>query len=288
MRFNTTTLTLALLFGPAAALAQPGTEPAPAADNPWVIKFEPAAWYVAANGSFRLPGSAGAGNGSAFTAGDLNLDSPRTSPMGELHLRRGDWRIGLRGLGFSTDDRGAAPGSADQIGAAPFAAGDTLRSSIDLLTFAADGAYAFHTFESGTLASGGATFRSTLLALAGVRAIDASVDTLVFTPGSSIPSAAAGGDAFHAHPYAGLRWEMEVYEDITIDLLGSIGGLSIGDSESWSADIIVGFQWNPTPHLGAQIGYRQLLFGIENGSAPVEFSWQGGLAGVYAGATLRF
>ena len=51
---------------------------------------------------------------------------------------------------------------------------------------------------------------------------------------------------------------------------------------------MVGFQWDPTANFGAQIGYRQLLFGLEADDAPAEFAWQGGLAGVYAGAVVRF
>jgi hypothetical protein len=289
------TLTLAILLSPPAALAQgesapdnQSTEVITLVAEPWTIKFEPAVWYTATSGDIRMPGAAGSGNGLTLSVAELDLDSPRASPMGELLLRRGDWRIGLRGVGFSTDNRGSSPATGGQFGAAAFAAGDTLRSSVDLTTFAADGAYAFHTFESGTLDSGGAKVRSTLLALGGIRAIDASAETLVFSPGSSAPSGTAKGDAFHAHPYAGLGWELEIYEDFTIDLLGTMGGLSIGNAESWSTDIIVGFQWNPTPHFGAQIGYRQLLFGVERGEAPSEFAWQGGLAGVYAGATLRF
>ncbi len=289
MRTTTTlALSLALLLGPAALLAQDDTEIIESAPDPWTIKFEPAVWYVATNGNIRLPGTTSSGNGSTFSDATLNIDSPRLSPFGELQLRRGDWRIMVQGLGFSTDDRDSLRRGSGQIGDAPYTAGDTLRSSLDLFTFAVDGAYALHTFEAGTLDSGHPKLRATLLAIAGVRALDVSIDTQVFAPGSSTPSATAGGDAFHAHPYAGFRGEMDIYEDFTLDFVSSIGGLSIGDSESWSVDIMVGFQWNPTPHFGTQIGYRQLLFGIEKGKAPAEFAWNGGLAGLYAGATFRF
>ncbi|VAX38344.1 hypothetical protein MNBD_PLANCTO03-227 [hydrothermal vent metagenome] len=282
-------LAMTLVLGAPAVLAQDAPpEPLDSTPDPWTIKFEPNAWYVATSGNIALPGSAGSGNGSTFSVATLNLDSPRLSPLGELQLRRGDWRINAQGLGFSTDDRSSVRLGSGQIGDAPYSAGDTLRSSIDLFIFAVDGAYALHTYETGILDSGQPKFRATLLALAGVRAIDASVDAQVFGPGASLPSATAGGNGFNAHPYAGLRGEMDIYEDFTIDLLGSVGGFSLGESQSWSADIMVGFQWNPTPHFGAQIGYRRLLFGIERGEAPTEFAWNGSLAGVYVGATLRF
>lgn len=277
---------IVLLLGAAGAAAQQDPAPLAPAPTPWTVKFEPAAWYVAVNGNVRLPGTASAGNGESFTVADLNIDSPRLSPFGELQLRRGDWRISIEGLGLSIGDRGASPSGANQIGGASFAGGDTLRTSMDLTTFSVDGGYAFHRFQAGQLDSGGAKVRSTLLALGGIRAIDLSIDTQVFSSGSL--SGSASGDGLHAHPYAGLRWELEFLEDFTIDVVGAVGGMKTGDTESWSADIWVGFQWNPTPYLGAQIGYRQLLMGLEEDSAPAEFAWQGGLAGVYAGATLRF
>jgi hypothetical protein len=126
------------------------------------------------------------------------------------------------------------------------------------------------------------------MAVGGVRALDVSVDSVVLPMGSTGESGSAGDDALHAHPYAGVRWELEIREQFTIDLEVTLGGFESGDSESWSSDILVGFQWNPTQHFGAQIGYRQLLLGIESDEAPQEFAWQGGLAGVYAGVTLRF
>ena len=180
-------LVMTLLLGAPAVRAQEAPELLEAAPDPWTIKFEPTAWYTATSGNITLPGSTGAGNGSTFAVATLDLDSPRLSPLGELQLRRGDWRISAQGLGFSTDERGTVPLSSGQIGDASYAAGDTLRSSIDLFTFAVDGAYALHTYETGRLDSGQPKFRATLLALAGLRAIGASIDAEVFAPGSSVP-----------------------------------------------------------------------------------------------------
>lgn len=251
--------------------------------TPWTLKFEPSAWYVAANGTARLPGSASAGNGQSFEVADLNLDSPRLMPAGELMLRRGDWRFRIMASGLDVDDRGVSASSPGQVGDVPFGSGDTLRSSLEVMTLAADAEFAFHTYNSEP---GSVPITSTVFALGGIRAIDAEISSQVVSGGSAVGT--ASGDALHAHPYAGVRWELVLARDFTIDLTTSIGGLSFGDGESWSSDILVGFQWNPTEHFGLQAGYRQLLFGIETDEAPTEFAWQGGLAGVYAGATLRF
>lgn len=265
------------------ALAQgdlPTIEPV---EEPWILKFEPAGWYVAANGDVRLPGSASAGNGQSFMVDELNLDSPRIMPMGELHLRRGDWRFRVMGSGLDTDSRGVAATAAGQIGAAAFGSGDTIRSSLQVVNFAADGQYAFYHYRSEP---GSIEVTSTLLGIGGVRAIDAEITAEVISGGTQ--TGTASGDAVSAHPYAGIRWELELARDFTIDFTTTLGGLALGESESWSSDILVGFQWNPTAHFGIQGGYRQLLLGIETNDAPGEFAWNGGLAGVYAGATLRF
>ncbi len=252
-------------------------------EEPWTLDFEPAGWYVAANGNVRLPGSAAAGNGQTFTVKELNLDSPRIMPLGEFQLRRGDWRFRLMGSGLDMDNRGTTSTFAGQIGDASFSPGDTVRSSLEAMTFAVDTQYAFYTYHSEP---GSVEIVSTLLGIAGVRMIDAEISAEVVSGGSL--TGAVGSNALHAHPYAGVRWELEIAREFTIDFTTTLGGLAFGDSESWSSDILVGFQWNPTAHFGIQGGYRQLLLGIETGDAPTEFAWNGGLAGVYAGATLRF
>ncbi|MDQ7012855.1 MAG: hypothetical protein Q9O74_03040 [Planctomycetota bacterium] len=252
-------------------------------EEPWILKFEPAGWYVAANGNVKLPGSTSAGNGQSFMVDELNLDSPRIMPMGEFQLRRGDWRIRVMGSGLDTDARGETATAAGQIGAAAVSPGDTIRSSLEVLTFAADAQYAFYTYNSEP---GSVEITSTLLGIAGIRAVDLEITAEVISGGTQ--TGTAGGDALQAHPYVGFRWELEIARDFTIDFTTTLGGLAFGDSESWSSDILVGFQWNPTPHFGMQGGYRQLLLGIETDDAPGEFAWNGGLAGVYAGATLRF
>lgn len=278
---------LVLLGACPAAIAQEGMPQEAVAiepvEEPWVLKIEPAAWYVAANGTARLPGTASAGNGQSFEVADLNLDSPRLMPVGELHLRRGDWRFRVMGSGLDMDNRGVVTTAAGQIGDVSFGAGDTLRSSLEVMTLAADAQYAFYTYQSEP---GSVDFTSTVLGLAGARAIDAEITSEVISGGSSAGS--ASGEALHAHPYVGIRWELEIAREFSIDFTTTLGGLSFGDSESWSSDILVGFQWNPTAHFGMQMGYRQLLFGLETDDAPGEFAWNGGLAGVYTGATLRF
>ena len=276
------------LSSAAKSTPNPATEPLSPARVPWTIDFEPAIWFTAPNGNIRLAGNSTTGNGQAFTAKDLNLDSTRISPFGEIQARRGKWRLALRGFNFGLNNQGVQVGSAGQIGSASFQPGDTLSSSMDLLSLSADVGYEISTTSRGFLDSGAPKYKLSVILLGGIRSIDTSFRSEVFRPGTSTPIATTQSDALHAHPYGGVRLEMELFEDFTIDLLSTLGGLTIGDTESWSSDILVGFQWNPTPHFGAQIGYRQLLMGIEQNNAPTEFSWQGGMAGLYGGTVIRF
>jgi hypothetical protein len=271
---------------PAAVLSLASVAPAQegrSGGEPWVVRFEPTAWYAAPNGTVRLPGSGSSGNGESFEIAGLNLDSPRFTPLGELQVGRGRWRARVMGTWFDSSDRGVEAGAGGQIGDAVFSPGDTLRSSLEMSTLAADGGYVVYRYESEP---GAVDVDSSVALLGGVRALDVSMRTEVVSGGSV--SGEASGDALHAHPYVGVRWQLELARDFAIDLTTSLGGLSFGDSESWSSDILVGFHWQPTPYLGVQAGYRQLLLGIETDEAPTEFAWQGGLAGVFAGATLRF
>lgn len=250
----------------------------------WTVRFEPAVWFVGASGDLRLPGTEASGNGQKLDMGDLNLDSPRASPFGELHLKREPWRITLSALAFSTGDRDFAPGGPGQLGPIAYDAGDVLDLSMEYVTFAATGGYEFLTAERGSTDDGGVQLRSRLVGFAGARFHDVDFDASLQTPGG----ASADADSLFAEPIVGLRWELDIHARFTIDVVGAAGAFGWGGQSSWSADILAGFTWRPVENLGVQIGYRQLIVGLKDGDDPQQLEWRGGLAGLYAGAVLRF
>mgnify|MGYP005847426119 CR=1 FL=1 len=250
----------------------------------WTIRFEPAIWFVGASGDLRLPGTEASGNGQKLDVGDLNLDSPRVSPFGELHLKRGPWRISLSAFVFSTGGRDFEAEGPGQLGPIAYDAGDLLDLSMDYATFAARGGYEFLTAERGTADDGGVQVRSRLVGFAGARFHDVDFDASLQVPGGASVSA----DRLFAEPIVGLRWELDIHERFTIDVVGAVGAFGWGEQSSWSADIIVGFTWRPIENFGVQVGYRQLVIGLKDGDFPEQFEWRGGLAGLYAGAVLRF
>ncbi|GIK19794.1 MAG: hypothetical protein DYG93_09270 [Leptolyngbya sp. PLA2] len=278
-------LLVALVSAVAASAQAVGQNETPlGGKDSWTVRFEPAVWFVGASGDLRLPGTEASGNGQKLDFGDLNLDSPRASPFGELHLKRGPWRISFSALALSSGGRDFAADGPGQLGPIAFDAGDVLDLSMDYVTFDTTGGYEFLTAERGTTENGGVQLRSRLIGFAGARFHDVDFDASLQAPDGVSVSA----DRLFAEPIVGLRWELDINERFTIDVVGAGGAFGWGDQSSWSADIGVGFTWRPVENLGVQVGYRQLVVGLEDGDAPERFEWRGSVAGLYAGAVLRF
>ena len=101
-------------------------------------------------------------------------------------------------------------------------------------------------------------------------------------------TASAAADEFFVEPIIGVRTELELARDFTIDLQVAGGGLPLGDKSSFSFDVAAGFQWRPIPNLGIQIGYRQLIYSLSDGKGTGEFKYSGALAGLFTGVVIRF
>ena len=101
------------------------------------------------------------------------------------------------------------------------------------------------------------------------------------------PSDAAESGAF-LHPEVGVKLNMDFGRDVTIDLQLAGGGAPTGSKQSYSVDVIAGFQWRPTAHFGLQAGYRALFFGAKTGAGENEFNFNGAMQGLYGGLVFRF
>jgi opacity protein-like surface antigen len=273
----------AALAAPAGASAQDAPEvPALRTLSEWTIDFEPAAWYVSPGGKIRLPGTPAAGNGQKLDAGSMNLDSPRLSPLGELHLRHADWRLSASAFGFDTDGRAVVADEAGQWGSLAFSPGDEIDASLDFRSADFLVAYRFFHRREGELEGGGFTYVPMLEAHGGLRFYDISVDAR--GPGGSVSA-----DRFFAEPFVGARFSMDLVENFSIDVQTSVGAFTDGGTgEVISWDALVGLQWLPTRNLGVQAGYRQLAFSLSDGKSPEKFEWRGAMAGLYVGLVLRY
>lgn len=262
---------------PAAPTPTPAATPADffsTQPERWTIQFEPAAWYVAPSGQVFLPGAPQGAPRSDFA--DLNLDSPRFTPFGELHLRSDQWRITLSGFAFSEQDRSATQVFTGQIGRLPFTAGDRLVSSFNIGAFEASGGYTFHPHQLQ-----GDQFKASIEPLGGMRFYN--VDFHITGPTGSTSS-----KDFFGHPFVGAKLSMDILRDFTIDVQLDAGYFPSDTGGATGYDILAGFMYRPTENVGIQIGYRDQAYFLRSGTGSSRFSYDGALQGVYLGAVVRF
>lgn len=262
--------------GPALGQEQRGPTPVGGSAGDWSVQFEPSVWFVAPGGKVGLPGG---------TAGarleDVNLDSPRLSPAGELRLVSGDWTVSISGLAMELNDRGFVADRAMSVGGLALAAGDRAESSIDFKSFEAVAAWAVP-LDYRLVGSPGGPYSARLDILGGARAFDVGFDI-------SSDSGSASGDGFWLTPIVGSKLTLDFSRRFTVDLQVDVGAFTDGDGHDlWTFDIWAGFMYRPTDNLGVQIGYRDLAFDLSTGDGSDRFVYRGALQGLYAGAVLRF
>ncbi len=280
-------LTIGTWVSHPAALAQSSEaripeHPAGAPGAPdWRFEIKPVAWYVAPGGDLRLPGNAVDGGGEQHNLSELNLDSPRFSPAGEVRAAHGDWRFTLGGVGFSVGDRGWVPDESGQIGSLGFDPGDAMVSSLDFASAQGSVGYRLWHEEKGRTEAGGPRIAAGLQGVGGLRIYDIDFEVRG-------PSDATSFDDVLGDPFLGATLTLGFVERFTIEVTVLLGYFSTGDDEAFSWDTMVGLAWHPRPYFALEVGYRQLAFDLTSGSGDEEFSWRGAMAGLYAGGSLRF
>jgi hypothetical protein len=245
----------------------------------WTLQFEPTAWYTAPGGRVKLPGSAPGVLGAPL--GDINLDSARIAPGGELHLYDGRWRITVGGFRLEQDDRGSTAAFAGQVGPVSFSPGDSIKASMDLTSVEATVAYRLD-IPDWMAGKPGSNYAGQFDVLGGVRLYDLSF-------GFTAPSGTTKEDETQAHPLIGAKWSMDVVQQFTIDVQIDLGGFTYGgDTFTYGYSINAGFIWRPQENVGVQVGYRDLAFELRSGPAGDRFEYRGALQGLYAGVVIRF
>ncbi|MFM9995465.1 MAG: hypothetical protein ACKVU4_06640 [Phycisphaerales bacterium] len=273
----------ACAIAPAPATAQESAEqtvpPAVGATrDAWTVRLEPAAWYAAPGGEFQIPGS----STSRLPADHSNMDSPRFAPFGEVHVAHDRYGFYAGAVVFNAEDRGWIALGPGTIGGVAFSAGDELTTTLDFVSAEAAGYYRLYRRPRGERKFGGFLYEPTWDVLVGARLYDVGLDV-------AAPAGVSSNDSFFAEPYVGLRFSMDLIEEVTVDVQATVGYFYDGaDRRSTSWDIIAGFQWNPSPNFGMQAGYRQLAFLLHDGDGSGAFEFNGALAGLYLGGTLRF
>lgn len=243
----------------------------------WRFQFEPSAWYAGASGKVRIAGApAGA---STVQINDLHLDNPRLTPAGELHVRTGDWRFSF-GTFFFTQNRLQTMSVPGQLGTVVFTPGNQVYSKIQQDEYVPVVGYEF--WKRKAEPNDAVQFLGRLEAFGGARLDSVKFD---FSQGAL----ASSQSEFFGQAILGIKGSMDIAEQFSIDLETSLGGWPGGSTNyAWSWDITVGFMWRPVPNVGVQIGYRNLFNEFRNGDGSQQFYYNGGLAGLFFGAVIRF
>lgn len=261
----------------------PVIEPLP---TDWTIRLEPFVGYIGPAGDLRLPSSTT--SGGTLELADLNLDSPRPVPMGRIHAKRGKWRFAFTGLGFIADDRGAVQNTAGQIGAVAFNAGDRLITDLSYESFDLLAGYRVWAHTSGPNDAGRTRLGASVDLMGGMRFHHADFDLRNTAPGAPGAARRASADEFFAEPVIGARLDLAFHERFGIEVESLAGGFWMGDRSSVSFSIDAGFAYRPVHWVGMKVGYRMLIFGLNDGDGAEEFEWNGSMAGLYFGAQFSF
>jgi hypothetical protein len=268
----------------AAKIPAPGTTSLEGPPERWSLRVEAGAWFVGLAGDATFSRTnPGAGSNQSVDVSELGMDGSRFSPLGEVHLMRGNWRWTARGMLYASDQTVVSEG-AGQVGDLAFGAGETIRTSLDFSSYQFEGAYQFAEWEKNPLDGGGYAVRSRLDAVFGLRMYDVEFELTSLT-GAGTPEVS---DEFFVEPQLGLQWTMELYEQLDVETQIMLGAMPADEVQSSSLDFMVGFTWRPTDHVGLQIGYRALFFSFSNEEAAERYEFDGSLQGLYGGIVITF
>jgi hypothetical protein len=280
----------ALAVAPCVAHAQEQPAPVPAAppeapasvSNPWTIKLDPMVWWVSPAGDLKLPAQ-GAVAGGSVGLSTLDLDTPEISPAGAASLYVENFRFSFFGSAYSREASGTAD-SAFQLGDVQVTAGDEFDVDFDFGFYEVSLGYRFlhHNWkESSANPAEAADVAIDLYGLVGGRLYD--LDISFASAGSE-----SGTDQFFADVIAGVRAELTIIRDFSINVQASGGGMGDSDRSSYSFDIQVFGEWRPFQNVGVLFGWRHTQFTFEDGDGPEKFEYDGSVAGVFGGVSIRF
>ncbi len=258
-------------------------------DPQWTIQIEPTLWWTSPSGKLKLPAS-GAVAGDSVRVERLNLDSPQFSPAGAATIRAGDFRFMFSGAAYSRDVDTVAD-SSFTLGDVAVAPGDNLVNSFDFSTFQLDVGYRILSIDYKARSSAPtecADIVLRLFAVAGLRLTEVEFGI------HRLPSPGGGGGAaeqtqqLFVEPLIGVRAELDFFRDFSVDVQLSGGGLPFPEHSAYSFEIIHGVTWRPTPSVGIQLGWRQVLYSLADGKDAGEFMYGGAMAGAFVELVIRF
>jgi hypothetical protein len=243
-------------------------------EDTWTIALQPRAWYVAHRGDLTLPGAAAGPASTKIDVKDLALDKSRISPYGTLDIQADHLLIALSGANLSISQASTAPRNA-QLGTVGVTAGDALDAKLETTIVQVMAGWRVMTYVMDD--AGDTALR--LHALGGVRYY--AFDTRL--------ARVAGGVVDVRHSYAdaiiGARAGLVVARDFGLDV-----DLNAGAGSGTSVEIAAAFSYRPSPlpWLALQVGYRNVFLNASSSGGNEKFEFDGSLAGLFFGASIRF
>jgi hypothetical protein len=274
------------VFSGSSAVAQTGESALTLrAGRPWSVQVEPMLWGTSPSGKLRLPGGSG-GEGDEVEIAELNLDTPRASPLGKVSFKADEWLVSFSGAAFSLSREETPADTAFRLGDVEVGVGDALDVDFDYATaeVSIGRRVYWRDFNGFSLdPASGTPVRLSVYALGGLRLYDLDAAVRNVTDGGF-----ASSQQVFIEPMIGGRAIADLAEDFAIDLQVSGGYYADSDRSVSSLDISLGFVWRPHDNVGVQLGWRQLLSWMEDGDDASLFSYNGGLAGLYTGVVITF
>ncbi|MBY0313547.1 MAG: hypothetical protein K2W85_15895 [Phycisphaerales bacterium] len=257
------------------------------------VRFEPMLFFPALSGDLKLPVRSGTGPGSFTTAGDsfevddFNVDESRLSPSGRVAIASGDWLVSFWGFDFQSDVDRTSVGSAGRLGGIVFVVGDQANVDFDFGSYELTVGYRVYDRDFAKQSASpeqAVDVRLNVHLLAGARLYDTSVKVERITP----TFASAEAEHTFIEPILGVRTELDITQAFSIQVQGTGGTLPLDDTSSYSFDISASFHYRPVVWADLFIGYRLLLVSLEDGDNLDAFEFDGTVAGLFTGFTIRF
>jgi opacity protein-like surface antigen len=266
-----TTLPFLTLLSSAAFGQTPATEDTPEAGTVWEWRFQSAFWLSATSGKLQ----AGSG-GRVRTLNSLNLDNPAPGAHVEVETRREDWRFSFDGFFFS-DAGETRLRNGIRMFDLNLPAGPRLDTTLDVWSLGAGAWYRLLDHRAGGGAEDRHAMAFDLYGGGGLRLLgaEASVEVAGGPSGSE-------SDVF-IQAFLGARAELRIDETFAFTAQADIGA-GLPERQFSSLHLMAGAEWRFSESVACQAGYKHLDLDVGGG----DLSWDGRLAGLYAGLSFTF
>lgn len=308
---STAVLAAIMTHAPGAALAQPSPgEPdraAPAApsapaqaeqptvigpgealpiwpEDRWTVRLHPRLWYVAHGGKLTMPSLTGAPIVDGTELSDLGVDKSRVAPYATFEIQGGPVIFSLAAAnvsvrGSSSEPAGLPPAALFEPQGVPPPPGQiTARMETTIAQIL--GGYRVYTviFDQGADPGqpDAASNVLRLFAVGGARYYEINSRVLRNTGtgdrSEDFIDAIVGGRA---------QLQLARVFSVEVDVNAGLGTGS-------SLEVAASFGYHPWPWLGVHVGYRNVFLNASSGSGATKFKFDGSLAGLFAGVSIRF